>query len=51
MQLPEHSIISELDDAVSSGSSEKRLNALRQVTTLFLRRELKCAIAHLRLQS
>ena len=37
MQMPEHSIISELDDAVSSGSSEKRLNALRQVTSLFLR--------------
>jgi uncharacterized protein (DUF2336 family) len=37
MQLTEHSIISELDDAVSSGSSEKRLNALRQVTNLFLR--------------
>jgi len=37
MQLPEQSIISELDDAVSSGSSEKRLNALRQVTVLFLR--------------
>jgi uncharacterized protein (DUF2336 family) len=37
MQLPEQSIISELDDAVSSGSSERRLQALRQVTSLFLR--------------
>jgi uncharacterized protein (DUF2336 family) len=37
MQLPEHSIISELDDAVNSGSTEKRLKALRQVTALFLR--------------
>ncbi|MDU6804651.1 MAG: DUF2336 domain-containing protein, partial [Bradyrhizobium sp.] len=37
-QLPdsEHSIISELEDAVRGGSSEKRVHTLRQVTNLFL---------------
>jgi uncharacterized protein (DUF2336 family) len=35
MPLPD-SIIAELEDAVRSGSSEKRVNTLRQVTDLFL---------------
>ncbi len=35
MQQPD-SIIAELEDAVRSGSSEKRINTLRQVTNLFL---------------
>lgn len=37
-QLPpsEHSIITELEAAVRGGSSEKRVNTLRQVTNLFL---------------
>ncbi len=34
--LPEHSVIAELEEAVRSGSSEKRVNTLRQVTNLFL---------------
>ena len=33
---PEHSVIAELEDAVRSGSPEKRVNSLREVTTLFL---------------
>lgn len=33
---PDHSIISELEEAVRSGSSDKRVNTLRQVTSLFL---------------
>lgn len=33
---PEHSIIVELEEAVRTGSSEKRVNTLRQVTNLFL---------------
>ncbi|MGJ4948127.1 DUF2336 domain-containing protein [Bradyrhizobium sp. HKCCYLS20291] len=33
---PDRSIISELEDAVRSGSSEKRVHTLRQVTNLFL---------------
>jgi uncharacterized protein (DUF2336 family) len=32
----EHSIIAELEDAVKSGSSQKRVDTLRQVTNLFL---------------
>ncbi|MGJ4943443.1 DUF2336 domain-containing protein [Bradyrhizobium sp. HKCCYLS1011] len=36
LMLSEHSIIAELETAVRSGSSEKRVNTLRQVTTLFL---------------
>ncbi len=48
MQASEHSIIYELDDAVSSGSSEKRLNALRQVTTLFLRDAERLSDAQIR---
>ena len=35
VQQPD-SIIAELEDAVRSGSSEKRVNILRQVTNLFL---------------
>jgi uncharacterized protein (DUF2336 family) len=34
--LPEQSIIAELEEAVRTGSSEKRVNTLRQVTNLFL---------------
>jgi uncharacterized protein (DUF2336 family) len=34
--LPEHSVIAELEEAVRSGSSEKRVTTLRQVTNLFL---------------
>jgi uncharacterized protein (DUF2336 family) len=34
---PSNSIIAELEDAVRSGSSEKRVETLRQVTSLFLR--------------
>jgi uncharacterized protein (DUF2336 family) len=34
--LPEHSVIAELEEAVRSGSSEKRVSTLRQVTNLFL---------------
>jgi uncharacterized protein (DUF2336 family) len=34
---PSNSIIAELEDAVRSGSSEKRVEILRQVTSLFLR--------------
>jgi uncharacterized protein (DUF2336 family) len=33
---PEQSIIAELEEAVRSGSSEKRVNTLREVTSLFL---------------
>ena len=36
MQQPQHSIIAELEDAVRTGSSEKRVGTLRQVTDLFL---------------
>lgn len=36
MQQPAHSIISELEDAVSGGSSAKRVSTLRRVTDLFL---------------
>ncbi|WP_291615688.1 DUF2336 domain-containing protein [Bradyrhizobium sp.] len=36
MQQPAHSIISELEDAVSGGSSAKRISTLRRVTDLFL---------------
>ena len=36
MQQLDHSIIAELEDAVRSGSSEKRVATLRQVTDLFL---------------
>jgi uncharacterized protein (DUF2336 family) len=36
LQQPANSIIAELEDAVRSGSSEKRVNTLRQVTDLFL---------------
>lgn len=32
-----HDLISDLEDAVNSGSSEKRISTLRQVTDLFLR--------------
>ena len=35
-QQPANSIIAELEDAVRSGSSDKRINTLRQVTDLFL---------------
>ena len=34
--LPEHSVIAELEEAVRSGTSEKRVTTLRQVTNLFL---------------
>lgn len=34
--MPRHSVISELEDAVRSGSSAKRVKTLRQVTNLFL---------------
>jgi len=34
--LPEQSIIAELEEAVRTGTSEKRVNTLRQVTNLFL---------------
>jgi uncharacterized protein (DUF2336 family) len=33
---PEHSVISELEDAVRSGSPERRVNTLREVASLFL---------------
>lgn len=36
LQNLEHSIIAELEDAVNSGSSQKRVDTLRQVTNLFL---------------
>jgi uncharacterized protein (DUF2336 family) len=36
LQKLEHSIIAELEDAVKSGSAEKRVDTLRQVTNLFL---------------
>ena len=36
MRKLEHSIIAELEDAVKSGSSERRVDTLRQVTNLFL---------------
>ena len=36
MQQPAYSIISELEDAVSGGSSAKRVSTLRRVTDLFL---------------
>ena len=36
MQQLDHSIIAELEDAVRSGSPEKRVGTLRQVTDLFL---------------
>jgi hypothetical protein len=36
LQKLEHSIIAELEDAVKSGSSQKRVDTLRQVTNLFL---------------
>jgi uncharacterized protein (DUF2336 family) len=36
LQKLDHSIIAELEDAVKSGSSEKRVDTLRQVTNLFL---------------
>src|SRR3981081_3965446 len=36
LQQLDHSIISELEDAVKSGSSQKRVETLRQVTDLFL---------------
>ena len=36
LQKLEHSIIAELEDAVKSGSSERRVDTLRQVTNLFL---------------
>ena len=36
MQKLDHSIIAELEDAVRSGSSERRVTTLRQVTDLFL---------------
>ena len=36
LQQLDHSIITELEDAVRSGSSEKRVATLRQVTDLFL---------------
>lgn len=36
MQNLDHSIIAELEDAVSSGSSQRRIDTLRQVTNLFL---------------
>ena len=34
--LPDHSIISELEDAVRTGTPEERVETLRQVTNLFL---------------
>jgi hypothetical protein len=36
LQKLEHSIIAELEDAVKSGSSQRRVDTLRQVTNLFL---------------
>jgi uncharacterized protein (DUF2336 family) len=33
---PEHSIIAELEEAVRSGSSQKRVSTLREITNLFL---------------
>jgi uncharacterized protein (DUF2336 family) len=36
MQLSEHSVIGDLEEAMRTGSSEKRVNTLRQVTNLFL---------------
>src|SRR5438309_6966924 len=36
VQETAHSIIAELEDAVSNGTSAKRVNTLRQVTDLFL---------------
>jgi uncharacterized protein (DUF2336 family) len=36
LQQLDHSIIGELEDALSSGSSQKRVETLRQVTDLFL---------------
>lgn len=36
LQQLDHSIINELEDALSSGSSQKRVDTLRQVTDLFL---------------
>jgi uncharacterized protein (DUF2336 family) len=36
LQKLEHSIIAELEDAVKSGSTERRVDTLRQVTDLFL---------------
>jgi uncharacterized protein (DUF2336 family) len=36
MGSAEHSIIAELEDAIKSGSSERRVQTLRQVTNLFL---------------
>jgi len=36
LQEPDHSIIDELEEAVRSGSSAKRIDTLRQVTDLFL---------------
>jgi uncharacterized protein (DUF2336 family) len=36
VQALEHSIIAELEDAVRNGTSEKRIDTLRQVTNLFL---------------
>src|SRR6266700_1584208 len=36
MQPSEHSVIGELEEAMRTGSSEKRANTLRQVTRLFL---------------
>jgi uncharacterized protein (DUF2336 family) len=36
VQQPAHSIITELEDAVSGGSSAKRVSTLRRVTDLFL---------------
>src|SRR3981189_515000 len=36
LQQLDHSIIDELEDAVKNGSSEKRVDTLRQVTNLFL---------------
>jgi uncharacterized protein (DUF2336 family) len=36
LQKFDHSIIAELEDAIKNGSSEKRVDTLRQVTNLFL---------------
>src|SRR6202048_1834322 len=36
VQQSDHSIIADLEDALSSGSSQKRVATLRQVTDLFL---------------
>jgi uncharacterized protein (DUF2336 family) len=36
LQTLDHSIIAELEEAVQSGSSQKRVDTLRQVTNLFL---------------